>query len=347
MRGSRVTFFSVLAFLTLASAVTYSQQIADPNFDAKAARPAYTKSRPKVLFDEAHNNFHTTMGRYKPFADLIVSDGYAVTPNKEKFTKELLDGYNVLLIANALGGTGTNSPEAGNPAFTEEECDAVRDWVRGGGALLLIADHAPYGAAAETLSLRFGVEMSKGYTSDSANFDPESGNQSFLLFTRDNGLLMNHSITQGRDATERINRVMTFTGQSLKPSMGSGDAFLKLSDTAMDAAAPSHADIQAAIARARAGEGGTPVERLPSGPALPPGATAVRVPPGKKTSAAGRAQAVAIGFGKGRVVVLGEAALLSAQLAAGDRTPFGMNRKGIDNRQLGLNIMHWLSRLLN
>jgi hypothetical protein len=26
--------------------------------------------------------------------------------------------------------------------------------------------------------------------------------------------------------------------------------------------------------------------------------------------------------------------------------PFGMNRPGIDNRQLALNIMHWLSGLL-
>jgi hypothetical protein len=346
MKGSSVLFFSVLACLTLSTARTYSQQIADPNFDAKVARPAYTKSRPKVLFDEAHNNFHTTTGRYKPFVDLIVNDGYTVTPNKEKFHKELLDGYDVLLIVNALGGTAANSPEAGNPAFTEAECDAVRDWVRGGGALMLIADHAPYGSAAETLARRYGVEMSKGYTSDSANFDLESGNQSFLLFTRVNGLLMNHPITQGRDASERINRVMTFTGQSLKSSTG-GDAFLKLSDTAIDAAAPSTADIQAAIAGARAGEGGTSIERMPSGQALPPGATAVRVPPGKKTSAAGRAQAVAMTFGKGRVVILGEAALLSAQLAAGDKIPIGMNRKGIDNRQLGLNIMHWLSRLLN
>ena len=346
MKAARFTFFGVLAFLLLSTAVTYGQQIADPNFDAKVARPAYTKTRPKVLFDEAHNNFHTTTGRYKPFADLIVNDGYKVTPNQGKFNKELLDGYDVLVIANALGGAAANTPEAGNPAFTEEECDAVRDWVRGGGALLLIADHAPFGAAAENLARRFGVEMSKGYTSDSANSDPESGNQSVLLFTRDNGLLMNHPITQGRDAGERINRVMTFTGQSLKPAMG-GDAFLKLSDTAMDAAGPTPADIQAAIARARAGAGGTPVERLPSGQPLPPGATAVRLPPGNRTSAAGRAQAVAMTFGKGRLVILGEAALLSAQLAGRDQTPIGMNRKGIDNRQLGLNIMHWLSRSLN
>src|ERR1043165_5486361 len=109
MKSSRVIFFSVLACLTLSTVATYSQQIADPDFDAKVARPAYTKTHPRGLFDEAHNNFHTTTGRYKPFADLIVNDGYAVTPNKEKFRKELLDAYDVLLIANALGGAGANS----------------------------------------------------------------------------------------------------------------------------------------------------------------------------------------------------------------------------------------------
>jgi len=69
-------------------------------------------------------------------------------------------------------------------------------------------------------------------------------------------------------------------------------------------------------------------------------------PDNKPVSAAGRAQGLTMSFGKGRVVVLAEAAMLSAQLAARDGKPFGMNRAGIDNRQLALNIMHWLSALL-
>jgi hypothetical protein len=67
---------------------------------------------------------------------------------------------------------------------------------------------------------------------------------------------------------------------------------------------------------------------------------------GKTKSAAGRAQGIALRFGKGRVVVLGEAGMMSAQLAGPDKRKFGMNRPGIDNRQLALNIMHWLSGLL-
>jgi len=322
-----------------------AQQIADPNFDAKVAKPAYAKSGPKVLFDEAHNNFHTASGRYKPFADLIANDGYQVTPNTQKFSAQTLKGFDLLVISNALGAPRMNQPEAGNPAFTDAECDAVRDWVKGGGALLLIADHAPMGAANQILAQRFGVDMRSAFTADSLNYDKESGNQGFLVYSRDNGLLMDHPITKGRDAGERINRIMTFTGQSIKGPAGS-KVLLKLADTAKDTPPPSQADIQAAIEKAR--QGGQTQLPPPNGMNLPPGVTTVRVqvPENAAMSAAGRAQGIAFNFGKGRAVVLGEAAMLSAQMTGPGGRKFGMNRPGIDNRQLALNIMHWLSGLL-
>jgi hypothetical protein len=65
-------------------------------------------------------------------------------------------------------------------------------------------------------------------------------------------------------------------------------------------------------------------------------------------SAKGRSQGVAFALGKGRVVVLGEAALLSARVTLLDGQEYGkvgMNRPGTDNRQFALNLMHWLSRL--
>lgn len=65
---------SLLAASTLPPYSSFGQQVADPNFDASVPRPAYTKSHPRILFDEAHNNFHTTAGRYKPFAQLITND---------------------------------------------------------------------------------------------------------------------------------------------------------------------------------------------------------------------------------------------------------------------------------
>ena len=282
-----------------------AQQIPDPTFDPKVERPAFTKKRPRVIFDEAHNNFHTAGGRYKAFADLITADGYAVAPGKEKFTKRLLKGADVLVISNALGSPDSDSAEANSPAFTEEECDAVRDWVRAGGALLLITDHFPVGGATANLARRFEVEMSNSYTDDPAHYDAKLQN---LLFSRENGLLMDHAITRGRDARERINRVVTFMGQSLKGPANSS-VLLKLADTALTL--------------------------------LPPNGE-------KKVSAAGRAQGLAMKFGKGRVVVMGEAAMLTAQLAGPEKAKFGgLNQTGIDNRQLALNIMHWLSKVLN
>src|SRR5262249_39612709 len=48
-------------------------QRADPDFKTKVDRPAYAGGprHPRILFDEAHHNFHTASGRYKPFAELM------------------------------------------------------------------------------------------------------------------------------------------------------------------------------------------------------------------------------------------------------------------------------------
>src|SRR5262245_32429484 len=66
-------------------------------------------------------------------------------------------------------------------------------------------------------------------------------------------------------------------------------------------------------------------------------------------SAAGLAQAVALEYGRGRVVVLGEAAAITAQrMESPGAQPLtiGMNRAGSGNRLFALNIVHWLIGLL-
>ena len=58
-------------------------------------------------------------------------------------------------------------------------------------------------------------------------------------------------------------------------------------------------------------------------------------------------QVIAFTLGKGRVVVAGEAAMFSAQLAGpGGEFKMGMNRPGLDNRQFTLNTLRWLGRKL-
>jgi hypothetical protein len=288
------------------------EQRSDLDFNPRVGRPAYPNRRPKVLFDEAHNNSDTSSGRYRPFTDMIASDGYNVMPGTEGFSQRMLNPYAVLIIVNASGPQGHRETSA----FTEGECNAVRDWVGSGGALLLITDHAPFSVAAAQLSKRFGVDLTNGYTIDTVHYNKDSGDQTELVFSRDDGLIREHSITKGRNESERINRVITFTGTSLKGPEKSV-AFLKLADTAIDVLPP---------------------ERKPALPNEQPADH-------KTVSAAGRAQGIALEFGKGRVVVLGEAAMLTSQVTP-QGLRFGINFSDTDNRQLALNIMHWLSGLL-
>ncbi len=297
-----LAIFCTLLLLTGAPVV--AQQIADPEFDTSVENPAYKKDGPRVMFDEAHHNFHTTEGRYKPFVDLMMNDGYRVIRNRQSFSKARLETYKILVIANALGAEEDDDAGAGESAFNDDEITAVHDWVKNGGSLLLIADHAPFGGAAAALATRFGVDMSKGYT-----FDPENsvnGSPTQLIFSRDNKLLGSHPITEGRNENERIKLVRSFTGQSLKGPEGSA-GILALANTAFDR--PTYS-----------AETTTP--------------------------AVGRTQAVAFKFGKGRVLIQGEAAMLSAQIAGADNHPMGMNVPGNDNRQYALNLMHWLSGIL-
>jgi hypothetical protein len=301
----RILTLAIFSVCVLSFSFANAQQIADPHFDTRVDKPAFTKNFPRVLFDEAHNNIDTTSGRYKPFADLLFNDGYHIAVNRQPFTKQSLATHKILIIANPLGVEDVDEEGADRPAFTTEEVEAVNDWVRSGGALLLIADAVPFGSATETLATRLGIEMSKTQTIDPANTEKELEGPGVIVYSRENHQLAESSITNGREAAERLSRVLVFSGQSLKGPQGS-DAFLKLADTAVDEV----------------------------------------VAPGKNTSAAGRAQGIAFRAGKGRVVAMADAAMLSAQLTGSDNQPIGMNVANIDNRKLALNIMHWLSGIL-
>jgi hypothetical protein len=150
-----------------------------------------------------------------------------------------------------------------------------------------------------------------------------------LDFSRENGLLGKHPIISGRNGSERVNTVRAFTGQSLTvPARAT--ILMKLSPTARNAATPADMDAEDAALR-------SPGSSKPAYGS-------------RSSTAAGRAQGLAMPFGRGRIVVLGEAALLSAQIIRyTDPTPhdmkIGMNTSGNDDRQFALNIFHWLSGL--
>ncbi|HEY3518785.1 MAG TPA: DUF4350 domain-containing protein [Gammaproteobacteria bacterium] len=300
-----------------------AQQVSDPDFNASVANPAYSREGPTVAIDEAHGNFHTADGRYKPFAEVLRSDGYEVRAFTSTFDARSLGGIDVLVISNARNLPAVQKGDTSQPAFTNAEIDAVRAWVEGGGALLLIADHAPFGQAAESLAQRFGIAMGKGYAFDRVNDELTTT----LAFSRDNHLLGDHPITRGRGASEAVSTLTTFTGQSLSVPPGAAP-LMKLSDTAREAATPDDLNAEAAAAKS---SGST---QLGS----------------RSASLAGRAQGLAMTVGNGKIVVLGEAAMLSAQIASfpdGSVVKAGMNVPGNDNRQFALNALHWLSGLID
>lgn len=296
-------------------------QDADASFVPVVRAPAFDGRGPRVVIDEAHANVHAYRGRYRPFARLLIEDGFAVRPGRQTLSRQALATTQVLVIANPLGGRGLFNQamqrlrlerlvQLRGGALSGAEIAVVERWVRDGGALLLAADHAPAAQAAQPLARAFGVEMTGWWAEDPAQPDPGSPNPAFIRFSRAAGSVLDHPITNGRSPDERIDEVLTFTGQALR--------------------APDHA---AVILRLSSSAREYPYRR-----------SAER----EGRTAAGLAQAVALAHGRGRVFVIGEAAALTAQTAplpGGGVLRLGINRADADNQQFVLNIVHWLAEL--
>ena len=318
--------------VVVTGALCLAQQMADPDFDTTVAHPAYTDHHPRVAIDEAHHNLHKKDGLFKPFAALAQSDGYNVLTNTTPFTADVLKAFDVLVISNALGEL-TDDNNHSVPAFTSVECDAVYDWVRHGGALLLAADHAPMGDAAAALAERLGVTLGRGIVFDTDPGAIDSDEITTMVFTERNHLLGDHPIIRGRNDSERLHRIVAFTGESMTVPRGAA-TLLQTSPTAGET--PTRKDLRALY------------------PKNAEDTKAARLAEAKKSPAGGRAMAIAYTPGRGRVVVNGEAGMLSAQVFKQknkDGTErfvdkMGMNVPGNDDRQYVLNVLHWLSGAL-
>ena len=305
-----LVFCLCLAVTALGAAEIKAQQVPDPDFKPPIEKPAYAEGKgPVVLIDEAHFNFHTASGRYQSFADLVRRDGYVAQASKEKFSKESLKAGKILVIANALSQLNSvNWNPPFDPSFTDDEIAAVREWVNQGGSLMMMVDHFPMPATAGKLAEAFGVRIHNGYAVDlQAPPGP-------LLYKRADKSLADHPITRGRSEKEKIDSVATFTGSAFQ--IDRGDPIL----TFLGAEAISY----------------TPKafgQRLDK--------DTPRVP------IKGWHQGVVIRVGEGRVAIFGEAAMFSAQLAGPQKATMGMNDPiAKQNPQFLLNVMHWLSGLL-
>jgi hypothetical protein len=298
----------VKVVVLLACAQASAQQVSDQDFKPSVGKPAWSSGAgPVVLLDEAHSNFHTASGRYEPFAKVLREDGFRVLPSKAKFSAESLKQGRILVISNALSEkTARDWSVPGGSAFTDAEIASVREWVRNGGSLFLIADHMPFGAAAEKLAAAFGVKWNNGYAIRPDVRGP-------MIFRRADGSLADHPITNGRNKAERVESVGTFTGSGFQPPQDAQPLLTFKSET---------------------------FSYVPTRP----GSIQPDTP---KTDVTNWNQGAALRFGKGRIAFFGEAAMFTAQLGGPQKERFGMNSpEGVQNAQLLLNIVHWLSGLL-
>lgn len=202
---------AVCICLFLCVACTTVQQLGDTTYNPNIERSTFDIGNgPVVKIDEAHHNFHTMNDRYFAFAEVLRHDGYRVEPNTAEFNLDSLHACDILVISNALNERNIEDWSLPTPsAFTDAEIEIVRTWVEDGGALFLIADHMPFGGAAERLAAVFGFEFSNGFAFNTLKRRPD-------IFRRSDGSLGAHEITDGQEPTERIDSVATFTGQAFK-----------------------------------------------------------------------------------------------------------------------------------
>ncbi len=313
-RAVALTCAAALA-AALAAAPLAAQQVPDRAYRPPITAPAHAAGTgPVVCLDEAHHNFHTLDNRFWAFGELLRRDGYRVRPSRARFDRASLAACAILVISNAQPNDDewNTYPYPTPSAFTAAEIAATRAWVQGGGRLLLIADHMPLAGAAAALARAFGVTFNDGFAIENAPTAAgrDSAFRTPTIFRTADGSLRPHAIVRGRDSTERVTSIRTFTGQAFQ--------------------APADAEPLLVLPR-------TFVSLMPR-IAWQFDSTTRIVPVG------GWLQAATMTVGSGRAAFFGEAAMFSAQVAGAERRPMGMNAPGAEqNHRFVLNVMRWLS----
>lgn len=201
-RALVVYMFCLLAVAVSLSSCKPDQQVSDDAFHPEIDTPAYSTGKgPVIILDEAHANFHTVGGRYKPFAGLLERDGYMVRPATSRVSRGLLSACTIFAIS-------VPTSKGNQSAYSKEEIALLRDWVKNGGSLLLITDHMPDPPAISELAAAFGIRVNNGYVLNEHPDEPMSD----VFFRRTDGTLRDHLITNGRSESEKIHSVTSFTG---------------------------------------------------------------------------------------------------------------------------------------
>ena len=110
----------LLLIVFFISNIGFTQQRADDIIISEIKKSRFKKNKgPIVYIDQSHHNFHQKSGRFKPFSDLLISDGYKVDSIVD--LKKLKVG-DVLVIANPIHQNNVrNWRRPIHQAFTKKE----------------------------------------------------------------------------------------------------------------------------------------------------------------------------------------------------------------------------------
>jgi hypothetical protein len=311
-------FLLIVALVIVTGAVIWwlrGMQQADPGYAPRVSSRTWATSGPTVIIDDAHWNEHTAVRGFAPFAKLLAADGYTLIDHGNATAANALSSARVIVVANALGFRGMvrQASQVVGLNFEGLAADAFSDGDADrlekwvrDGGSLLLV-------ADHTPAGRAMQSLADRFSitmHDGFVFDPEHaepGEPSSVVFTREGRTLGAHPITD-RDQNNAVARVVTFGGQALDgPAFAS--RLLMFSGTAYQVPYPS------------AGRE-------------------------DRSSVAGLSQALAFEHGRGRVVVVGDAAVLTSRIRSGGGSTLriGLLWPNSDNERFARNVMRWLSR---
>lgn len=277
--------------------ITGTDILPDTLFDVTVKNPVCHSYCPVVMI---HDNGKWKGGLERSFASLVANDGYQIRVSRAALTNELLAGINVLVLAC--------------DRLSEEEVHNLNTWIVNGGSVLAMTHHdqLEFDNYLNTLGIQTGEVVVVEDSLNGLERDGVSANPVYIVFSKKNGLIGNHSIMNGKNTTEQIHTVKSFGGG--KPIIGppGSSVLLRLDKSAVDFMSVD------------------PYLRS-------------RVPIKTK---AGESFGVAFEMGKGKVVVLGSSFIITAELFPPDWGKVGMNNPNSDNKQFALNIIHWLTGYL-
>jgi len=286
--------------------ILFSQQLADTKYNPTIKNPAYeTNKGPIIFIDEAHNNFHTLNGRYQAFGKLLQKEGYQLEPFSDKFTEEGLEKGKILVISNALHKRNIEDWSLPTPSAFTKDEINSVNQWVKNGGLLFLI--ADHMPMPGAAADLAASFGFKFYNGFALDTTKRGGDK----FFRSTGTLKNNMITNGRYKSEKIDSVTSFTGQAFE--------------------IPKQAE---------------PLVVLDSRFVMLIPEVAWEFDKNTKIFCCeGFIQLAFMKYGKGRIVVSGEAAMFTSQ-QAGDRTVGMGSAAAPQNEQLLLNIIHWLDGII-